>query len=322
MKLSNSTFPNKENYSTGVYFISIFLALILIASCKTPEKKEAPEESHIVAGTPVTITGISTAPLTEYIDLNATATFLQKNYIKANINGYIESINIQPGKYVNAGQELFKLKTKEAKSLNNSVTKLDPGFKFSGINKITASTSGYITQLSHQVGDYVQEGEQLAQISNENSFVFLLNLPFELRQYLGANKTVDLLLADGTKLKGTISGAMPNVDPASQTQSIEIRVSGIKNIPENLIAKVRLLKSNKTKAISLPKSALLTNDVQTEFWVMQLTDSTTAVKVAVKKGIETNGMVEILYPAFKETDKFLLTGNYGLPDTAKVVVEK
>jgi hypothetical protein len=55
---------------------------------------------------------------------------------------------------------------------------------------------------------------------------------------------------------------------------------------------------------------------------MQLTDSTTAVKVVVKKGIETNGMVEIQEPVFKENDKFLLTGNYGLPDTAKVVVEK
>ncbi len=122
--------------------------------------------------------------LTEYIDLNATATFLQKSYVKANVNGYIQTVNATLGKYVEAGQVLFTVKTKEAQSIGNAVNKLDPGFKFSGVNNIKASGSGYITQLNHQLGDYVQDGEQLAVISDENSFAFILNLPYELKQYL------------------------------------------------------------------------------------------------------------------------------------------
>jgi hypothetical protein len=54
---------------------------------------------------------------------------------------------------------------------------------------------------------------------------------------------------------------------------------------------------------------------------MKLLDSTTAVKVPVKKGFETADRVEVLSPIFDPDDKILVTGNYGLPDTAKVRIE-
>ena len=128
------------------------------------------------------------------------------------------------------------------------------------------------------------------------------------------------MLPDGTKLTGTVTGEMPAVDPASQTQNIVIKLSGGRNIPENLIAKVKIIKANKANPISLPKAAVLTNDVQSDFWVMEMADSNTAVKVPVKKGMETKDRVEILAPKFSPEDKILLTGNYGLPDTAKVKI--
>ena len=62
------------------------------------------------------------------------------------------------------------------------------------------------------------------------------------------------------------------------------------------------------------------NEMQNDFWVMKLTDSTTAVKVPIKKGIESGNKVEIISPQFSVADEILLTGNYGLADTAKVKV--
>jgi len=38
--------------------------------------------------------------------------------------------------------------------------------------------------------------------------------------------------------------------------------------------------------------------------------------------MENNDQVEILSPEFSERDRILLTGNYGLPDTAKVLIMK
>lgn len=297
-----------------------FLTSLSLVNCHTAEAP--PETTTADVRTPVTVTSVSEAPMADYIELNATSSFLQKSIVKANANGYIQSVNTQIGKYVNAGQPLFSIRTKESQSIGNSISILDSTLHFSGLNNIQASTIGYITELNHQSGDYVQDGEQLAVISNQNSFVFLLNLPYELRPYLSSNKTLQLLLPDGQKLQGTVSSMMPSVDSASQTQSIVIKVSSKTPIPENLVARVRLVKSEKSNSISLPKAAILTDEAQTYAWVMKLIDTVTAVRVDIKQGITANDMVEILSPKFSPSDKILLSGNYGLPDTAKVTIIK
>jgi len=53
---------------------------------------------------------------------------------------------------------------------------------------------------------------------------------------------------------------------------------------------------------------------------VKMTNDSTAVKVPVKTGVETTGKVEILSPEFSPKDKILVTGNFGLPDTALVVL--
>ncbi len=297
----------------------ILLYSCVFFSCKQEEKKTDEAVPEVIE-TPVTVTNVSTEPLAEFIELNATSTFLLKNYIKANANGYLQSNFTHPGQYVNRGQVLFTIKTKEAQSIGNAVNQLDSSFKFSGTNAIKAGEKGFITQLNHQAGDYVQDGEQLAVVSDMNSFVFLLDLPYELKPYLQNKKTAELILPDGEKLNGTIAGALPSVDPASQTQSIFIKVNAAHSIPENLIAKVRIQKTIKNNTASLPKASVLSNETQSEFWIMKMTDSSTAVKVLVQKGIETSDRIEIVSPSLSPSDKILLTGNFGLADTAKVKI--
>ena len=152
-----------------------------------------------------------------------------------------------------------------------------------------------------------------------NSFVFILNLPYELRQYVMNKDYVELLLPDGKKMMARISSAMPVVDSASQTQNIILKVNE-KNLPINLIAKVRVIKTEKANAVSLPKQSVLSDETQTNFWVMKLIDDSTAAKVPVTKGLEINDRIEILSPKFLTSDKFLLTGNYGLADTARIKI--
>jgi multidrug efflux pump subunit AcrA (membrane-fusion protein) len=292
-------------------------------SAATVAKDSAQGGDSVDARTPVTVTSVDRGGLDDYIVLNAVSAFLQKSYVKAIANGYLESADVYPGKYVEKGQTLFTMQTKESKSIGNTLQQLDSSLHFSGVTTIKANQHGYITQLNHQPGDYVQDGEQLAVISDRSSFVFLLDLPYELRPFVLNKKTVELDLPDGTKLTGEVGPTMPTVDSASQTQNVVIRVPAAGSIPENLIAKVRILKTQKSSNTqSLPKEAVLTDETESNFWVMKLIDSATAVKVPIKKGIETKDRVEILQPAFAPGDKILVTGNYGLPDTAKVKVEQ
>ena len=214
------------------------------------------------------------------------------------------------------------IKTKEAQSLGNTINALDSSLHFEGVIHIKSPGSGYITQLNYRIGDYIQDGEQLATITDTKSFVFLLDLPYELKPFLPNNNQLQLKLPDGTFLDGRVDAALPTVDAVSQTQSYIIKVNTDKQIPENLIAKVSLIKKAKINTTSLPKSAVLSNETQTEFWIMKMIDSVTAVKLPVQKGLETINNVEILSPMLSPADKILLTGNYGLGDTAKVIIIK
>ena len=300
---------------SGITFLFLLMAF---ASCKSTAKKPGEEAPEVI--TPVTITSIQYEAMEEFIELNATSAFLQKWIVRSNATGYLQKANVQLNKYVNAGQVLYTVQTKEAASIGNSIKILDSSFHFSGINAIKALGAGFISQVDHQHGDYVQEGEQLAVITDTKSFVFLLQLPYELRPFIRNRKTLEMVLPDGEKLLGNISGEMPVMDSSAQTQRVILKVNTAHAIPENLIAKVKVVKSGRGNANSLPKAAVLSNETQDEFWVMKMTDSSTAVKVPVKKGIETDNMVEIISPVFSVNDKILVTGNYGLGDTAKVKV--
>ena len=300
--------------------LSLLFALTCLLSCGSNKNAATTDTPVADVGTPVTLTNITSGSLSETTELNATSVFQLKSFVKANTTGYLQLVNAQLGKYVTKGQDMFVIKNKEAEALGNTINVLDSSFRFTGIIHIKAPGSGYVSTLTYKAGDYVTDGEQLAIISDINSFVFLLDLPYELKNYLSGNKNLQLKLPDGTVVNGYVAALMPIVDAVSQTQQVVIKVNGKQQIPENLIAKVTIIKNSKIKAISLPKEAVLTDEVQSQYWVMKLTDSTTAVKVPVKKGLENNEQVEILSPVFSAADKILLTGNYGLTDTAKVIV--
>lgn len=302
------------------HIFCLLLVSLLLTACKHKETTVT-EETKTETNTPVTVTSVSFDPMEEFIELNATSTFLQKSYVKSNLTGYIKAVNIKYASTVSPGQALFTLKTKESDAIGNTINNLDPGFRFSGVNVIRASTGGYVSELNHQAGDYVQDGEQLAVISNINSFVFVMNVPYEYKQYVSNNKQVELTLPDGVRILGTVQTSMPFMDSVSQTQSVAIRVNSPQQIPQNLVAKVKIITVSKAAAISLPKAAVLSDETQSDFWVMKMIDDSTAVKVSVKKGIETGDRIEIVSPPFNPNDKILLSGNYGLPDTAKVKIE-
>ncbi|WP_276133711.1 RND transporter [Polluticoccus soli] len=300
-------------------FIALFISIMLATGCHTKSVEEE-EVSAETIQTPVTVTSIAIETIADYVDLNATSTFLTNSFIKSTANGYIEAVNLKPGQYVRAHTLAFVVKTKEARALGNLVNRLDPSFRFTGIIRIYTAEAGYVSEVSHQVGDYVQDGEQIAVINDARNFGFLLNLPYELKHYIG-NNTIDLVLPDKSHLQGRVIRTMPEVDSFSQTEKILIGV-GKTDIPKNLIATVHITKDKHEHVQVLPKETVLTDESQAHFWVMKMIDSVRAVKVPVMKGLESNGKIEIIRPVFSLADKILLTGNYGLPDTARVKIIK
>ena len=307
-----------------IYITAIALVILLMAACKsksTVEETDTPA-TEVAAKTPVTVAyATDTAKLNDDINLTAMATYLLKSDVKANTTGYITRMNIKLADYVRRGQLLFSLQTKEARALGSTINTLDSSFRFNGNIGVVSPATGYVAMVNHQAGDYVQDGEVLATITDASSFGFVMNVPYEYNQLIKNNRNVTVALPDGRELKGYVAKIMPTLDSVSQTQRVLIKVQSGENIPENLIANISLLK-DKSHGLAVPKAAVLSDETQSSFWVMKLINDTTAVKTEIEKGLESDKWIQIKSGEVKESDRVVVSGNYGLSDTAFVKIQK
>jgi multidrug efflux pump subunit AcrA (membrane-fusion protein) len=301
------------------FIICAFTVMIILTpSCKqtTPASEEATE---II--TPVRVVPVIIKSVTSTIDLPAVSTYMNKSIIRATVSGIIEKISITPGDIVTADQNLFSIRTRESKAIGNAMGN-DTSLTFRGLINISSQKDGVINSVSYQKGDFVQEGDELASVSEQNSLVFILDVPIELDSYVERNRRCTLILPDNRHISGVITKKLPEMNMETQTVRYVINPSEPGFLPGNLIANVTLIRSTTDNAVVLPKKAILSDETQTKFWIMKLINDSTAIKVIVKKGFENNEEVEITAPVLLPADRIILSGNYGLPDTARISIIK
>lgn len=298
--------------------ISITLISIAFFGCGAPEPKYGAEPILHVT-TPVTVVSIENRSISENINFKAISAYQKKNTVKANITGYIEKTFLTIGDHVTQGKTLFTVKTKEAKALAKYMSN-DSLFTFIGESAITAPSSGLVTEVNKQTNDYITDGDQLCIIAEQNSFVFLLNIPFEQNRYAPIGKNCNIILSDSTLIEGTITSKLSTIDPVSQTQVYVVKPHISSLLSENLSAVVQLNKSTKLNAQVISKSCVLADETLENYWVMKLINDTTAIKIPIERGITADSKTEILSPKFNLNDRIINTGNYGLGDTAFVKI--
>jgi hypothetical protein len=277
------------------------------------------EEASIKARTPVTIVSPAFKSLSQTVEFPAVSTFLVKNTVRSGTSGIVETVNITPGENIKAGFLLFTLKTREAAALQNAASN-DTTLNFRGMIRINSPKDGVISSVIHQAGDFVQEGDELAVISDSRSLVFIMEVPFEMKEIADKNKECVLNLQDSSVIKGTIVRRLPEMNLQDQTVSYLIRPVTSRYLPQNLLASAILSKSLPRKALVLPRQSILGNETQSEFWIMKVINDTTAVRINIVKGIENRDETEITSPVLTPDDRILMTGNYGLPDTAAIEI--
>jgi hypothetical protein len=300
----------------GKYILLGILAILFCQGCKNSQN--IPEQGSRQA-IPVTVESIHKGTINKYIELTATSKFLYKSNIKSPITGYVDKISIEPGEYVTKNQILFTIRTKEAEALSADTMKSIP---FSGRIEVKASSSGKVLSIEHPAGDYIAEGDNLCQIALPSSFVFLLDVPFELSSYVKENMPCQIIFPDSSVIQGITTSHLPVMNINSQTLQYYVKLLKQKDLPENIIAKVNIKVESINSASSLSKSCILSDETMSNFWVMKLINDTTAVKVKVKTGIIEGKYIQITSPLFSEKDLFLSSGNFGLGDTAYVKVNK
>ena len=294
----------------------MILFSVLLHSCNKKEAAATETETII----PVTVTRVDNKGIDDFEEVSGTVSYIVKTPIKAIITGYVTAVNTTTNDKVAKGKRLFSIKTKESIALGNDVNKLDPNLHFGTAVSIASSSNGFITAVNVEKGNYVQEGDILAVINDSDNYGVVINVPFELKKYVSVNQQLSVYLPDGTSISATVKQFIPSVDAMSQMQSIFLKMNSNQVLPENLIVSVRIPKSNKSSIITLPKAAILSNEIETEYWVMLLKNDSTAIKVPVQIGLKNQERTEIITPRFKVTDRIITSGNYGVGDTIKVKI--
>lgn len=296
-------------------YIILSFFLLFFFSCKNADEEIEKEQ---VTKVQVKVTSVTKGFLPDYLKFTGKTIYLNKSTIVSPINGYFTKVNVKEGNRVQKGQVIFEMQSPEAYLMqqNDSIKS-----KY-GIVKIYASGSGIISGLNViQKGVYTDQNSVLCLIIGSNDLKVQVNLPFEYRKFAKIGSKCKIILPDSTVIPATFSKILPEMDEKAQTIKILANLRSKTFIPENLLVQVLINKSNDKETQILPKNCVMTNALMTDFWVMKLTNDSTAVKIPVKVGNQTHEQIEILSPKFNENDKIISEGAYGLEDTVFVNIQ-
>jgi multidrug efflux pump subunit AcrA (membrane-fusion protein) len=294
----------------------LLFALTALFSCSCSKKAEEKEEK---VSPEVKVVSPIRQKMSDYLTLNGNVIFLNYEDVRATFSGYIENVGKSFGDNVGAGENLFIIKTKEA-SLIDSSSKISNDIKFKGLVRINAKTGGNLIKIFKHTGDYVIDGEELAQLAIPQSLRISLSVPFKYMSLVKNTSNFKISLPDGRQFDAKVGNIMPSVDQAGQTQTVLLVLQKGAFIPDSLNVSVLIPNKVSDAAVVLPKSAILTDETQSEFWIMKLVNDSLAVKVNIKKGIENPQFVQIIEPVLNQDDKFIIEGGYGLEDSTKVKI--
>ena len=255
-------------------FIGVF-ALMVLVSCSGDGNKATADQTK--AAIDVKTALVTLRNIKEYQNFNGVIQYQNKERLRANVTGYVAYLPYERGDRVHAGGTFATVRTKEQNALADAV-KIDSSLaQFAKPLQITTNASGIITKLNVVQGDYVAEGDILAVIAQPKTLVVKVNVPFGEENDMEVGRPCQIIIPNRDTIGAKVTGRLPVIDSLTQTQGFLIALPE-QQLPERLNVKVRTVAKQDSTAISIPHSALQTNELLTEFWVMKVINDTLAVK--------------------------------------------
>lgn len=298
------------------------LSMVLIAACTGREQTGAAQPDTSLPKSQVSVTHIRKGNVADNLELFASTFYLKRNVVTAPISSFITKVNIRLGDKVKKGEVLYELESKERRALGNTELRLDSTISGFGLVQVKAQASGIVSTLDkQQTGDYIMEGTQLCTIAESGDLAFQINVPYEFNDYTRPGKQCQIILPDNSVHTATITTPLTVMNTVAQTQTMLAKPVTTLYLPEGLIVKVVINKSSVKPRQVVPKSAVQSDEMLENFWVMKLLNDSTTVKVPVMMGNTSKTEAELLSPEFNQTDRIISIGAYGLPDTALVKID-
>lgn len=176
---------------------------------------------------------------------------------------------------------------------------------------IYSKTRGIVKSIDISDGQYVNVGQQLMELADDNKlWVEAQVYPNEL-QLLTPGMPVDVMIpiAGNLHLRSTVNFINPAIEPGSNVTLIRAIIDNPQNKLYPGMLALLSVQTQKSKGLVIPASALLVNKNGKVVWVQQ-DDGSFASKI-VTTGIETADSVMIL-TGIKQSDNIVYSGAYLL----------
>ena len=296
---------------------TILLLNLAFCTCFLSCKKSEPTVNTKKAAIDVTTALVRRGDLQEYLTFNGVTIYQRKEDIRSNVTGYVTQMRYKVGDAIYNGQVFATVRTKEQDALRDAV-KIDSSLaRFIGSMVLKSNASGIIKTLSVTKNDYIAEGDILASVVQPQSLAIQLNVPFENRNKIKVGLPCEILIADGSQIEATITKKLATVDALSQTQTYLIELTNA-DLPEGLSVQVKLLDKESKDVLIIPKSALQTNELLTDYWILKVEHDTLAVKTAVIPTLENDTMTGIIGGDLQPNDQVIIQGAYQMQDSTYI----
>lgn len=339
--------------------VVVFLTAVVVGLFLLPHPGRSVEQPIEERTTDVKIMEVEPAELTDWVELPASVEPYLSTEVPAEVGGKIDWIGPKEGSLISKGasilridQRTFQAQVDEAQaSYNlalNDCKRIGQLYEQGIISKekvdqcetnlatsqaklemaklqlekatIHAPVSGVLNELYFDVGEYVRQGDKIADVVVIDPVKVLVKIPEKDIPYIKQGEKVNVVsrMLDKKQYQGTISYISVVGDLATRTYSVEITVPNpSREILPSMITRVRIVRQEIPDAITVPLFSVIPKG---DFKAVFVEKDGRAEERQVKLGILDNNRVQIL-DGLRPHDHLIVEGHRELSDGEAVRVQ-
>ena len=277
---------------------------------------------------------------------------LRKENVASPVAGKLVSIKPAEGATVRPGEVVAVVRTKEsgsalegAQSLlreaRNDTEKreaqraLDLALSTQSTLSLRAKQGGVVANRLVQEGEQITESESLLTILDLSSLDFRAEVPIAGigRVRVGQEATITLQGLPGTEFTARVAAILPRIQSSSQSLSVRLqftdpvgtagpgKAGGASRqlLKSDMAGEARIILSKRSSVLLAPKSAVLRNDESGEYTLAVVGADSVARILKVTPGAARNDRLEVSGEGLHPGLKVVVQGQYGLPDSTRVI---
>lgn len=312
------------------------LLAMLMAGCNRQESSDSSPPVTVEVRTAT----VQRSQIEETVEATGTTVIQRDVQLRSSINGILVDFKYFNGDKIPKGTIIARIRSKEAEAALQGAEVLlhsaqtDPqrdeaqkalalAERSSNTIAVTAPFDGILSNKQKNEMEVISEGEQVATLVDPGSIVFAADVPSALLNRIRIGQRAHIRFTGLQPLQGTVDRIEPLVNSNDQAGRVKILLAPSAEILKgSLFGEVSIVTGEKRDAFLVPKAALLVDDENNITSVMVAGADSLAHRVNVRVTWKSDSMAAITGHSITAATTIIIEGNYGLPDSTKIRVQR